>query len=256
MLRRVARHAAQRLQRLESSARSFRRQGSGRFVATMPGPPRSNEGSSGWSLLVAGAPAASSSPSTISSSSARADGGARTHRSGSIPHARASISRVLLADGVRRRSWSTRSIQPRASSDGRCGARWSPADMVLDVLVGRACRSPTRTRASSQRLIRPRGARRQALATQAHAVLELDETSTHLGRRRPAFHGPLRSERPRPHVIRWLEARRPAAGHRPPATAATRRAAGHAAALAQPCGTVARRDRKSTDMSSSPLAGR
>jgi GntR family transcriptional regulator len=203
------------LQRLESSGEIVRRQGSGTFVAHTPGPTALDEGLERLESY---------------SSLARRRGVKLAVDELVIEHVELppelahtfavdpttlapSISRVLLADGVPA-AIMVDTIHPDVElpSEGRLRRAVERGDMVLDVLVRQGVPIAYANTRIVPRLIRPRERLGRALARQGTtAVLELHETfhltSGDVVQHSTDVFAPSVLDL---HVIRWLEARRPA----------------------------------------------
>ena len=203
------------LQRLESSGEIVRRQGSGTFVAHMPGPIALDEGlerlESYSSLARRRGVKLSVDDLVIERTEMTPE---LAHTFGVDPATPApSISRVLLADGVPA-AIMVDTIHPdiELPAERRLRRAVERGDMVLDVLVGRGVPIAYANTRIVPRLIRPRERAGKALATQGTtAVLELYETfhltSGDVVQHSTDVFAPSVLDL---HVIRWLEARRPA----------------------------------------------
>jgi DNA-binding GntR family transcriptional regulator len=203
------------LQRLESSGEIVRRQGSGTFVANTPGPIALDEGlerlESYSSLARRRGVALSVKDLAIERTALTPE---LAHTFGVDRATRAtSISRVLLADGEPA-AIMVDTIHPDVElpAERRLRRAVERGDMVLDVLVGRGVPIAYANTRIVPRLIRARERVGKALAMQGTtAVLELYETF-HLTSGDVVHHS---TDLFAPsvldlHVIRWLEARRPA----------------------------------------------
>jgi DNA-binding GntR family transcriptional regulator len=209
------------LQRLESSGEIVRRQGSGTFVANMPGPIALDEGlerlESYSSLARRRGVKLTVDDLVIERAELTAE---LAHTFGVDPATPApSISRVLLADGEPA-AIMVDTIHPdiELPAERRLRRAVERGDMVLDVLVGRGVPIAYANTRIVPRLIRARERAGKALATQGTtAVLELHETfhltSGDVVQHSTDVFAPSVLDL---HVIRWLEARRPA--HVNPAT--------------------------------------
>jgi GntR family transcriptional regulator len=201
------------LQRLESSGEIVRRQGSGTFVASVPGHVALDEGLErleSYSSLARRRGVKLSVRDLVIAQTPVSAG----HVFGVEPGTPAtSISRVLLADG-QPAAIMVDTVHPEVElpSEAQLQRSMERGDMVLDVLVGRGLPIAYSSTRIVPRVISARERAGKALAVAGTtAVLELDETF-HLTSGEVVQHstdifarGVLDL-----HVIRWLEARRPA----------------------------------------------
>jgi GntR family transcriptional regulator len=203
------------LERLESSGEIVRRQGSGTFVASMPGTTALDEGlerlESYSSLARRRGVKLTVSDLVIARNGLTPE---LAHTFAVDPATPAtSISRVLLADGEPA-AIMVDTVHPDVElpPESRLRRAVERGDMVLDVLVGRGVPIAYANTRIFPRLIRARDRVGKALAAQGTtAVLELHETF-HLTSGDVVHHSTdlFAASVLDLHVIRWLEARRPA----------------------------------------------